>query len=177
VSSDGPGALLLPAGCEDLRLRPSEFAKLVGQSRQGIHDHIKRGNLTVDGDGRMPLARALRQLDGNLDPARRRHRGPLALAAQREIALLRAEIERLAKEVDASRVQLAAHRAGVEAAVQATTNSMDDAYSTKIGGLCAEIVANFDALVVSHHQGVLEDALDSIVGKVIYGVEPADDDE
>jgi hypothetical protein len=176
VSSDGPGNLLLPPGCEDLRLRPAQFARLVGVSRQGIHDHIQRGNVTVDSDGRLPLARALRQLDDNVDPARRRPRGPLALAAQREIGVLRAEIERLAKEVDASRVQLAAHRAGVEAAVQATTNSMEDAYAIKIGSLCAEIVANFDALVVSHQQGVLDDALDSIVGEVIYGVEPVDDE-
>lgn len=167
-SSETPAGLLLPPGAEDLRLRPAQLARLVGQSRQGIHDHIRRGNLTVDPDGRMPLARALRQLDDNTDPARRRPRGPLALAAQRETAALRAEIGRLEKELDAMRVQHAARRAGVEAAVQTTANRIHDDYSTKIGSLCTAIVACFDSLVAAHADERLDDALDDLVAAYIY---------
>jgi hypothetical protein len=176
ISGDPPSSqLLLPPGAEDLRLRPAQLARLVGLSRQGVHDHIKRGNVTLDADGRLPLARALRQLYDNVDPARRRPRGPLALAAQREAAVLRAEIERLEKEVDAMRVKLAAPRAEIARAVQAAINGVGDDYAVKIGTLCNMIVDGFAGLMDANAAGQLDDALDVLVDKAIYNSSNVDD--
>jgi len=55
-----------------LRLRPSEFARLMDTSKQAVSQWIKSGKITLGVDGRLDPRAAVRQLLRNSDPARLR---------------------------------------------------------------------------------------------------------
>ena len=109
---------LLPFGEGELlsvRLRPAEFARAVGVSKQSVSRWIRDGKVTLGCDGRMNPNKAMGDLLRNGDPGRIRAR--LIKAAVADVADLRSEaarafalqeeVERAGVEVDQVRGELA----------------------------------------------------------------------
>jgi hypothetical protein len=105
-STDPPGLLPAP-GAADVRLTQSELARVIGISKQALSKHVARGSIRLDRDGRASLSRALRDYSTRVDPARRQRRGPIAAAAAREDADLRARLAKLEAENTALRQAIA----------------------------------------------------------------------
>lgn len=81
-----------------LRVRPAEFARMLGVSRQSVSRWIASGKVTLGTDGKLDPIEGYRQVTRNTDPARVRARF-LRLAASGE-AGLRKRVEELEKAVE-----------------------------------------------------------------------------
>lgn len=77
-------ATMVPAPDLRLRVRPAEFARIIGVSRQAVAKAVKAGRIRVDADGRVDPQRATRDWIARTHPASMRARALRdAAAAQR----------------------------------------------------------------------------------------------
>jgi hypothetical protein len=141
-----PSSLLPAPGMADIRLSPAEFARFLGQSRQSVASYIRKGIVTLGADKKLRLGHALREMEQNLDPARRRRRGPGAVDAAREAGSLRGTIAALEAECCALRAALAGERRRGEAARLATMDAVAGAHYR----LTERTIAGLDRMCERH---------------------------
>lgn len=87
---------LVPEAVMRIRVRPADFARMLGVSRQSVSRWVKRGVVVLGPDGRLDPEAETRRLLRHVDPARLRTRllRPLAEEVEglrRELELLRGE--------------------------------------------------------------------------------------
>lgn len=70
--ADGGPLSLLPEPSMNIRVRPAEFARLIGVSRQSVSRWVQDGKVTLGPDGRLDPKVAAKQVLNNTDPARLR---------------------------------------------------------------------------------------------------------
>lgn len=141
-----------------IRVRPVEFARLCGVSRQAVSKWIKKGLFSVGPDGRFDPAIAWRQVLSRSDPARLRTR--IFKDAIAPVAAQRARIRALEAEVADVR--------------QKTENRCCDEAALKLEAYMRAIVDSFDSLVSAQATGRLASALDRLAFAVFYGRSPED---
>jgi len=151
---------LLPFDPDQLtavRIRPAEFARLCRVSKQTVSNWIKKGVVSLGPDGRLDPAVAARQVFERSDLAKIRAR--VFKTASLSLSQLRARVAELEAELNVVREQ---------------SRHMDD-LARDLNALCKEIEANFADLAAARSAGTLQDTLDRLVGRIIYGVEPDND--
>jgi len=85
----------------ELRVRPAEFARMLGKSRQSVSDDIKAGKITLGSDGLLSPPKALAELLRNTDPLKVRAR--VLRNGTEERATLERRIADLEEELTAAR--------------------------------------------------------------------------
>lgn len=106
--NQGPSLLPFdPADLVAMRVRPAEFARLIGTSKQSVSRWIKSGTVTLGPDGMIDPKVATRQYLERTDPARQRAR--VLKQATASMEELRARVRDLEAELDNER-QLGARR-------------------------------------------------------------------
>ena len=158
---------LLPLRPEDLtsiRVRPADFARAAGVSKQCVSGWIKRGIVTLGADGRLNPSEAGRQVIARADPARLRAK-VFKLAAS-DLGKLRARC----REIEARLAEADADRAG---ALQAQEYRFSDRQAERLLDLQTQLVARVDGLLDARSQGDLDDWLERLVDSIFYpDVEP-----
>lgn len=138
-----------PAQLTAVRVKPVEFARMCGVSRQAVSKWIKRGLFTVGPDGRFDPALAWRQVLECSDPARLRAR--VFKDAVAPVAALR---ERIA-DLEAERAHLA----------RAVANRCGDETAERLGVLVRCLVIDWQSLERAPQR---ERALWALVDSVFY---------
>jgi len=99
---DNPGSggtlSLVPDPVLRIRVRPADFARMLGVSRQSVSRWVKRGHVVLGPDGRLDPEAATRSLLRHVDPSRLRARLLRPLAE--ELDGLRHELELVRGERD-----------------------------------------------------------------------------
>lgn len=153
---------LLPIRPEDLtsiRVRPADFARAVGVSKQCVSGWIKRGIVTLGADGRMNPSEAGRQVIARADPARLRAKVFKVAAA--DLGKLRTRCRDLED-------RLADADAAHAAALQIQEFRFGDRQAERLFDLQSEMVARFDALVDARAQGDLEGMIERMADRHFY---------
>lgn len=88
-----------------LRVRPAEFARMVGVSRQSVSEWIRDGKVRLGADGRLDPQVAAREVVARSDPARLRAR--VLRAAVEDSGTLRRRIADLEAALAAARARVA----------------------------------------------------------------------
>lgn len=144
-----------PAQLMGMRVRPADFARLCGVSKQAVSQWVKRGTIALLPDGTLDPVQASRQVLENSDPSRLRAR--IFKNALQDPADLRASIRRLEGRL-----------AELEKLRRADALRARDAEAARVSDLCRAIEDGFEALVRAEQVGELDDVLDLIVARV-YG--------
>lgn len=113
-----------------IRVRPVEFARLAGVSRQSVSRWIRGGVIALGLDGRLDPSEAMRMLLARGDPARMR--ASVLRTAARELGDLRAQAEQLQAAVAAREAALRDLQAArAEAAALRTRLAALEAYAER----------------------------------------------
>lgn len=113
----GEGSLsLVPEAVMRIRVRPADFARMLGVSRQSVSRWVKRGVIMLGPDGRLDPETETRRLLRHVDPSKLRARllRPLAEEVEglrRELELLRGERDQAlakARRLESERNRLSA---------------------------------------------------------------------
>lgn len=80
-----------------LRLRPAEFARLLGCTRQSVSIWVRDGKITLGADGRLDPRQAVSQLLRNTDPAKLRAK--VLQPLMRDIGIYQQKISHLEQEL------------------------------------------------------------------------------
>lgn len=114
LSTSGTGHLPFdfdPGSLLQLRVRPADFARMCGVSRQAVSQWVKRGVITLGPDGKLDPVAAGRQVLLATDPARLRAR--VFRDTARDIDELRAQVRTLRAERDQARAEVDALRGSI----------------------------------------------------------------
>lgn len=155
-----------PGDLMELRVLPSQFARMVGISKQAVSKAIQAGRLTLGPDGRLDPKRAVREYMETTHPARVRARVFRSATAdldelRRRLAAQGREVQQLRAALDAER-QCAAAR---EAAARAGAN--DDA-AMRLGVLIDALGARLEEALAASRAGAWEDWSDALVEASYY---------
>lgn len=148
-----------PADLVALRVRPAEFARMVGVSKQCVSQWIKQGKVTLGPDGKLDPAKATREVFQRTDPARIRAR--VFKSAMESRDELRARI----RELESS---LAAERETHTAAMVAARFEFKDEQARQLSAFIDAIVDQFGDLAKAQAAGYLADALDDLTAPIFY---------
>ncbi len=162
VSSTGVGQPFLafdPAELVAVRVRPADFARMMGVSKQAVSDWIKRGVVTLGPDGRLDPSKAARQYAANADPAKMRVR--VMKGAMDDVGALKRELRDL-------RQQLAASDARHAYAMHV------DEVEERLARLLDALAERVPTLAEALRLGCLPLALDWLAGRAFRGADPAD---
>jgi alkylhydroperoxidase family enzyme len=143
-----------PAELVAVRVRPSDFARMMGVSKQAVSGWIKRGLVTLGPDGRLDPSKAGRQIIANADPAKLRARA--LRGAMDDVGELRRQL-RDAQQRVASLEALSAY------------GMHGDEVEERLGHLLAAIAAHMPALGTAARLGRLELALDWLAALAFRG--------
>lgn len=138
-----------PAQLMGMRVRPAQFAKMCGVSKQAVSQWIQRGTITLLPDGTLDPVKASRQVVDNSDPARLRAR--VFKTAMQSRDDLTERIKQLESKVDALKEKLRAVR----------TRARDDE-AARVARFCSAIEDGFEGLVRAERDGELEKHLDQL---------------
>lgn len=155
-----------PADLVALRVRPAQFARMVGVSRQCVSQWIKQGKVTLGPDGRLDPAQATREVIERTDPARLRARVFRQAMAGRD--------ELLARLRDAE-AALAEAEAVAAAREQAARFQESDEAHRALGALLDALGEQWDAGTTARAAGQLDSWLDALVSRVWFGEELDED--
>lgn len=138
-----------PAQLMGMRVRPAQFAKMCGVSKQAVSQWIQRGTITLLPDGTLDPVKASRQVVDNSDPTRLRAR--IFKTAMQSRDDLTERIKQLESKVDALKEKLRAVR----------TRARDDE-AARVARFCSAIEDHFEGLVRAERAGELEAQLDDL---------------
>jgi hypothetical protein len=158
-----------PADLQDMRVKPAQFARMVGVSKQAVSVAIKNGKLTLGPDGKINPAKGLREYLDNSDPTRVRVRA--FRQAMTETDELRARVHALEAELEHARADLAAEQANCAAREQAARYRVQDDVSGRLARLMDALANRFDEASAAHGAGEWEQWADELVAVVFYGVD------
>lgn len=144
-----------PAELVAVRVRPAEFARLSGVTKQAVSGWIKRGLVTLGPDGRLDPSKAYRELMANGDPAKLRAR--FMKGAMDDVGKLKAEVLALRQQVAA------------QEAARAYWLS-DEEVEARLSRLLQAIEDKWPAIVQCQQSGDLAAALDWIAGRAFRGL-------
>lgn len=136
-----------------MRVRPAQFARMVGVSKQTVSRWVREGKVTLGPDGKLDPAKASAQVVRTSDPARlraRAFRGPAA-----ELAELRAKVASLESK-------LAAERAAAADRERAAEFRAGDAAAAGLARLCDALEARFAEARDASARGSLAAWLDGL---------------
>lgn len=150
-----------PAELTAIRIRPVDFAKLCGVTRQAVSKWIKNGTITLGPDGRLDPAAAYRQLLSNTNPVKLRAR------------IVRDAVEPVAPLHDRI-AELEAQIASIE---KLTRYRCDDDTAERLTALVGRLVHWFDELIDAEVEERLPEALQHHVDQVFYPDCAGDDEE
>lgn len=164
-SLSGPSSTLAfdPAHLMAMRVRPAQFAKMCGVSKQAVSQWVKRGTISLFPDGTLDPVRASREVLDNSDPARLQAR--IFKRALQDPGELRRTIRELEQTVETLSAQLAAER-----------NRATDEQARRVFNLCAVIEDRFEALVQAETAGELENLLEQLCADCFGWAMPETDD-
>lgn len=140
-----------------LRVRPADFARLCGVSKQSVSRWIQLGKLTLGPDGKLDPDAGIQQVIQRSDPARLRAR--FFKLASEDRSALRKRVERLEAELRRQKAEVLQAR-----------NALQDELAYKVHAFCLELESNFPELQKAWTAGDLADHLDQLVGKIIWGL-------
>lgn len=147
-----------PADLVAMRVRPAQFARMVGVSKQAVSVWIREGKVTLGPDGLLDPAVASRQVIERSDPTR-----------------LRARVFRQATaSVGELRSKVAALEAKLQAVEQATEWRCSDETARRLARFLDALREGFASLVQAHEAGALDAALDRLEWEAFYGFPPGD---
>jgi predicted transcriptional regulator len=97
-----------PRDLVEMRVRPAQFARMIGVTKQAVSKWIKDGKITLGPDGHINPKRALDEYFNSTDPNRVRARTLKQSAVElddlrRRLRLAELELERLQREAEAMR--------------------------------------------------------------------------
>jgi hypothetical protein len=127
-----------PADLVAMRVLPSEFARMVGVSKQAVSQWIKRGTITLGPDGRVEPRTATRQVMERTDPAKMRARVFKQASASHD------ELRQRVRELEA---ELAAQRGYAERCLAAGRFQAEDEAGCGVARLCDAILDRWNEAV------------------------------
>lgn len=160
-----PQSSLLPAADTNIRVRPAQFARMVGVSKQTVSCWIRDGKVTLGPDGRLNPAKACDEVLRHSDPSRLRAKVLRPLVD--DVATLRRQIQerdRRIEEMGARINYLDGFWREIEAA--------EEYLITQLVPARWDILRTLGADQIS---GALDDLMDEALLAVGYGIETDDD--
>lgn len=154
-----------PADLIAMRMLPSEFARIVGVSKQSVSQWIKRGTITLGPDGRLNPKIASREVMANTDPARLRARVFKQASASHE------ELRQRVRELEA---ELADERDYGERREKAAGFRAEDKASRAVERLFGALGKRWLEAVVAHDAGRWERWTDELIAVEFYGLNLAE---
>ena len=152
-----------PADLVAMRVLPSEFARMVGVSKQSVSQWIKQGKVTLGPDGRLDPHKAAREVMQRTDPARLRARVfKDAMAGTDE---LRSRVRTLERQLVQQRAEFEQR---AEWVAYATRNLCTDEQAQRLATLVDAFADDFDGLAAARAAGNLADRLDALVASIFY---------
>lgn len=146
-----------PAELVAMRVKPAQFARMSGVSKQAVSMWIKEGKVTLGPDGLLDPVVASRQVFERTDPARLRAR------IFREAVAPYGDLQKRVKELEDER--------GAWLASRHLYMHQDEA-GERVGALTNAIVFEFDRLVEAQSDGRLDDAMDELVALYFWRLTP-----
>lgn len=160
-----PRPSLLPFDPRDLvalRVRPAEFARMVGVTKQTVSVWIRDGKVTLGPDGKLDPAKAARDVIKHTDPARLRARVfKQAMAGRDELVARIRELEGT----------LAGIREAEVGRSKAFHFQFVDEQAIRLAALGDAVVREWSTLVAAFHRGggeAVDEAFDNLVSRIFY---------
>ena len=169
-SSSAPMLPFDPQELVAMRVRPAQFSRMCGVSRQAVSDWIKRGVISLGPDGLLDPVTASRQVFERTDPARLRARVFKDLA--RDVPELREQVRELRdalKQARAERDQLAA-----DLAQAMRLRLHPDDIAVRLSDLLTGIADQWPALASSAEAGDLPEDLERLACRLFHRFSDAD---
>lgn len=154
---------------QGIRVRPAEFARMVGVSRSAVSEWKKSGLIEVGPDGKLNPAVAARQLQERADPARLR--APLLRQMMESTREAQARAAKLAAEVARLRAELAEQVAFAERREEAAKWREREAASVAMARLTDALVTRFAEAAEAHKAGRLMRWFDELSAVEFYGLD------
>jgi hypothetical protein len=154
---------------QGIRVRPAEFARMVGVSRATVTGWKKAGYISVGPDGRLNPHAAARQLSERADPARLR--APLLRQVMESTGSAQARAERLAGELAKARAELAEANALAEQRVQAAAWRERDAAAVAQARFLDALVEQFREAINAAEGGHLSRWLEELSAVEFFGLD------
>lgn len=146
-------------------MRPAEFARLVGVTKQAVSDWIKRGKITLGPDGKLDPDVAMRQVVERTDPARLRAKALKGMAG--DLHQLRQRVAELEAELANERETSAARAADAALAAEL---EMDAGLTRMLIAICER----FDEASAAHSRDGLYEWLEEMLAVEVYGADLAE---
>jgi hypothetical protein len=156
---------------QGIRVKPAEFARMVGVSRSAVTEWKKSGLIDVGPDGKVNPVVAARQLQERADPARLR--APLLRQVMESTADAQARAAKLAAKVGALRADLAEEKALADRREQAAKYREQEAAAVALLRLSEALVARFAEAIEAHAAGRLARWFDELTAVEFYGLDLA----
>ena len=155
-----------PADMVSMRVKPAEFARMVGVSRTAVSQWIKEGKVTRGPDGLLDPVKASREVMANTNPAQLRAR--VFKQAMEPYGELQARVKELETENQALKVAL-------EHWEQMRTWMLDlNAIEARRAAFVAALIAGFDEMTAAVMEDRVDDWLDWQWGVHFLRCDPAD---
>lgn len=156
---------------QGIRVKPAEFARMVGVSRSAVTEWKKSGLIDVGPDGKVNPVVAARQLQERADPARLR--APLLRQVMESTSDAQARAAKLAAKVGALRAELAEERALADRREQAAAYREQEAAAVALLRLSEALVSRFAEAIEAHAAGRLARWFDALLAVEFYGLDLA----
>lgn len=150
-----------PAEMVAMRVKPAQFARMCGVSKQAVSQWIRQGKVTVGPDGLLDPVVASRQVFERTDPARLRAR------IFRDAVAPYADLQKRVKELEDER--------GAWLAIRHLYMHQDEAYE-RVDALKNAVALEFDRLAEARLDGRLDDALEELVALYFWRMTPQDEE-
>jgi hypothetical protein len=161
-----------PADLMDLRVKPAQFARMVGVSKQAVSKAIQTGKLMLGPDGKINPKKGLREYLENSDPTRVRVR--TFKQAMTETEDLRARVRVLEVTVARLRDDVAAARADGDARVRAAQFAASDTTAIHLARLINTLAERLEEASAAHRAGDWKRWSDEFLAVEFYGFDLAE---
>jgi len=155
-----------PADFAAVRVRPVDFARMMGVSKQTVSGWIKRGVVTLGPDGRLDPNKAGREVIANTDPARVRAR--VLKGAMDDVGGLKRQLAERDQQLAQARHALAAVQSGDAGWMHA------DDVERRTSALLNAVAEHLSALAEAQRRGLLAEALDWLAAATVRQWQPED---
>jgi len=159
-----PQSSLLPAADLSIRVRPAQFARMVGVSKQSVSCWIRDGKVTLGPDGRLNPAKACDEVLRHTDPSRLRAKVLRPLVD--DVATLRRQIQERDHRIEELRARIDY--------LDGFAREIEDAEQYRTTRLVPERWDTLRALSAEQISGALDGLMDEALLAVGYGVENDD---
>ena len=156
---------------QGIRVKPAEFARMLGVSRATVTGWKQSGLIDVGPDGKVNPVVAARQLQERADPARLR--APLLRQVMESTSDAQARAAKLAAKVGALRAELAEEQALVDRREQAAKYREQEAAAVALLRLSEALVSRFAEAIEAHAAGRLARWFDELLAVEFYGLDLA----